>query len=132
MAHDLLRLDLAGWHPRAVVKTQALLEQKRHSLQPLEEWFCAILEDGLIPGGSSTDTVPVAALFHTFREGWPHARASHEMMGKLLSKWGCGVVRSAKGNLRRFPPLTELRAKWAKAFGGEWPWENDVTEWRVR
>lgn len=128
MAHDLLALDLGAWHPRAVVETKALLEQKRHSLQPVEEWFCNILEDGIIPGGGA-DTVAIEALFHTFREGWPHARGSREIIGKLLSKWGCGVVRSAKGNLRRFPPLSELRAKWAKAYGGEWPWEHDVAEW---
>lgn len=132
MAHDLLNLDLKGWHPRAVVKTRALLEQKRASMAPIEEWFCSILEDGVIPGGGAGDTVAVEALHHVFQEGWPQARASREAIGKALRRHGCYRIRGARGNSWRFPPLPELRAKWAKAYGGEWPWENNVDNWQHR
>lgn len=132
MTHDLLNLDLAGWHPRSGIKTKALLEQKRQSMTPLEEWFCSILEDGTIPGGAVGDAVPVEALHHVFQDGWPHARGSREMVGKLLRKHGCIRIRGARGNSWKFPPLAELRAKWAKAYGGEWPWENEAAEWRTR
>lgn len=132
MTHDLLQLDLAGWHPRTGIKTKALLEQKRQSMQPLEEWFCSILEEGVIPGAGTGDLVAVEALHHVFNEGWPKAHASREAVGKALRRHGCYRIRGARGNSWRFPPLVELRARWAKAYGGEWPWEQDVAEWRTR
>lgn len=130
MAHDLLALDLAGWHPRQIVKTAALLEQKRYSLSPLEEWFCSILENGVIPGGGSSDVVAVETLHYTFREGWPSARGSHEMIGKLLKKFGFQRVRDSRHNSRRFPPLADLRLKWEALHGG-WTWEQDMAEWQT-
>jgi len=132
MAHDLLRLDLGGWHPRQVVKTKALLEQKRQSMDAKEEWFSAILEEGIIPGAGRGDTVPLSALHHTLMEGWPRARVSPVGLGRFLRQRGCYSIHQAAGNAWRFPPLAELRAKWERAYGGSWPWQEQLAEWRSR
>lgn len=132
MMHDLLALDLGGWHPRAGIRTAALIEQKRQSMAPMEEWFCSILEDGVIPGGVTGDQVAVETLHRLFSEGWPNAKASREAIGRLLRRHGCYRIRHARGNSWRFPPLAELRAKWERAYGGSWPWEEQIPEWRRR
>lgn len=129
MAHDLLQLDLGSWHPRQIVKTRALQEQKRQSLEPMDQWFCSILESGVIPAGGA-EIVTTAALYNSFRDGWPQARGSHEMLGKLMRRWGLHHgPRSSAGTSWRFPGLLELRAKWAEAYGGFWPWEQDLQDW---
>jgi hypothetical protein len=49
MAHDLLGVDLTGWHPRdSVPQTAALAEQKRLSLRGPMAWWADVLEQGYI------------------------------------------------------------------------------------
>lgn len=49
MLHDLLRLDLDGWHPKRIYKTQALMEQKGHSLRGLDASIETMLQEGALP-----------------------------------------------------------------------------------
>lgn len=130
MLHDLLEMDLGSWHPRDVIQTKGLLEQKMESLSPLQQWFSSILEDGALPGGSPDQTVPAAALIHHGRDGWDKLRyVSPKAMGHFLAKHGCIKVHTRNGNAWRFPDLAAARATWAQAYGGEWPWEHDVAGW---
>ena len=47
MLHDLLAMDLGRWHPRLdVPQTEALLDQKRQSLSPIEQWYDDLLGSG--------------------------------------------------------------------------------------
>jgi hypothetical protein len=133
MAHDLINLDLEGWHPRDVLKTEALLEQKRQSMSPLQEWFCSILDDGVIPGAGESDMVHVSALHRQAQESWRRMQdVSPVAMGRFLKKHGCYAVHTAKGTAWRFPRLAELRAKWVKAYGGQWAWDEELSDWRRR
>src|SRR5262249_14851223 len=57
MMHDLLAMNLKGWHPRNdVPQTRALQEQKLHSLSPENHWWLGLLQTGELPGPA--DTVP--------------------------------------------------------------------------
>jgi len=49
MLYDLQRVDLKGWHPRQILRTKALTEQKMQSMTPLQEWWEAMLQEGAIP-----------------------------------------------------------------------------------
>lgn len=50
MLHDLLALDISGWHPsRDIPQTQALAEQKALSLEPASKWWMAVLDSGSLP-----------------------------------------------------------------------------------
>jgi hypothetical protein len=51
MLHDLLHLDLKGWHPRQVYETAALQGQKEESLSPIDGWWVELLQEGKLPGG---------------------------------------------------------------------------------
>src|SRR6266487_2723713 len=44
MLHDLLRRDVRDWHPRKFPRTDALVEQQRHSLSALDSWWVELLE----------------------------------------------------------------------------------------
>lgn len=133
MAHDLVNLELDGWHPRDVIKTEALLEQKRQSMSPLQEWFCSILDDGVIPGAGESDQVHIAALHRQAQESWQRMRdVSPVAMGRFLKKHGCYAIHTAKGTAWRFPRLADLRAKWVKAYGGQWAWDEELSDWRRR
>ena len=132
MTHDLLALDLAGWHPREVIKTAALHEQKLQSMSPLQEWFSSVLEDGVMPCGVDSDLVPIDGLHQSASASWHRLKdVSPVAMGRFLAKHGCYSIHTAKGNAWRFPPLHELRAKWEKAYGGAWRWDTpDLKDWR--
>src|SRR3954468_24571717 len=55
MFHDLLELDLDGWHPRTIVRTEALRQQQLRSLPPEDEWWVELLETGMLQGAESSD-----------------------------------------------------------------------------
>ena len=48
MLHDLLRMDLGDFHPRAVPATTELTEQKLHSLDTLQRWWLTVLDRGFV------------------------------------------------------------------------------------
>jgi Family of unknown function (DUF5906) len=48
MLHDLLRLDLRGWHPRSVPPTAEMAEQVLHSFDTLHRWWTTVLSRGFV------------------------------------------------------------------------------------
>jgi hypothetical protein len=48
MIYDMLRRDIAGFEPRDVPNTAALIDQKLHSLDSLHKWWLAVLERGFV------------------------------------------------------------------------------------
>jgi hypothetical protein len=48
MIHDLLRRDISRFDVRDFPSTEALAEQKKHSLDSLQRWWAAVLERGFL------------------------------------------------------------------------------------
>lgn len=135
MLHDMLALDLKGWHPRRVPQTEALQFQKQRSLDALHEWYEGLLQDGSLPGiGTKGDALnlPAGHLLHTAKEAAPKLRdVSGTALGRFLRSMGCIKMRNATHNSWKFPSLSEARGRWMQTFGA-WKWENDSPEWTNR
>jgi hypothetical protein len=134
MLHDLQALDLGKWHPRHIVKTAALREQKQRSMSAIQEWLEGVLQEGHIPGaGTAADKAPAQALLRLAREDSRKMQdVTPTAFGRFLADHGCRKVHEAHGNAWQFPPLKAMRAAWEKAYGGGWSWSEDVREWRGR
>jgi hypothetical protein len=50
--HFLHEVDLADFNVRLVPKTEGLMEQRNHSLSPMEAWWVELLESGTIAGSN--------------------------------------------------------------------------------
>ncbi len=136
MLHDLLAMDLGGWHPRQdVPQTRALLDQKMQSLRGIDKVIADIAHEG---------SVPCVMLGHsniarTSGDGdgqgfWEHCRQTPELrsanaraMMSRLREWGCESFKSGNRRGVQFPPLAVLRAKFDEKYGPqEW---DDATDW---
>lgn len=134
MLYDLLAMPLGGWHPRNLVRTDALRDQQLATLGPEDAWWLSTLERGTIPG--AFDGLPSVARMDDMIADLKgkDKRASfltQHRFGRYLREQG---VQSGKWrNDRRgwrFPPLREARAAWEKKLPG-YEWEDpDQDEWR--
>ncbi len=153
MLFDLLRVDLGDWHPRRVIRTDALVEQQSRGLGPEDAWWCELLQTGVLWGAdpkrpdcavsngweeekevfSGTRMVKHKALYDQAREVSPRLKGlSDHLLGTVLAKHGCS---NAKKVMRRrgwrFPPLDEARRKWECRFPG-WKWQDpDIATWQA-
>jgi Primase C terminal 2 (PriCT-2)/Family of unknown function (DUF5906) len=129
MLHDLLRVELGDWHPRHIVKTEALRQQKEQSLKPLDEWWEELLQEGKIYGAIDAYTCPAAVVLTYARESVPRLRdVSANALGRFLRKAGADRFHREKGSFYQFKPLSECRALWEAKFG-KWVWRNSVADW---
>ncbi|UDL95816.1 toprim domain-containing protein [Lichenihabitans sp. PAMC28606] len=149
MLHDLLNMDLGNWHPRRIVRTEALVQQQSQGLRPEEAWWCELLQSGVLWGSEGggcavsngweekqetfggTSTVRRKGLYDQAREISPRLRLhSDHLLGRFLASQGCDNAQ--KIQRRRgwtFPPLAECRAAWEARFPG-WQWDRlDLLEW---
>lgn len=144
MLYDLLHMDLSGYNVRKVPQTEALMDQKRRSLGPVEEWWYRRLVEGrTLPFHDSwEDSVPCNQMFSVFSDYLKRwnigARGMNEtIFGRDLH----GVVNLEKKQLRMsvevegpdgrpikekkriycycFPSLVEARAQWERKYGRE-------------
>jgi hypothetical protein len=130
MLHDLLALDLDGWHPRRnIPQTTALTEQKMRSLRGPDSHVRAMLESGNDHGWcrSEGDRVFIAtrlcckALGLTPRDetgiGRSLAKASRDSRPDRIA------VNGGRYSGYWLPPLPEARQRWAKAMriAVHWP-----------
>lgn len=155
----LNEVDIEDFNVRLVPKTEGLMEQRNHSLSPLEAWWVELLESGTIAGadpnapnkavsnayqreivtyenafsGKQTRYVNQLGIFDQARLIEPRLRhhTSDHRLGAHLSDMGC---ENKKKVLRRrgwtFPDLKVCRLEWEKRFPG-WLWrDTDITEWR--
>ena len=147
--HDMLKLDLAGWHPRqGVPQTEALNRQKIESATDEELWLGGILAEGALPrtarDPATGKNVDVAVRSHPSRARsralWWHAKASSRRASYFLSepafrKWVIeeGIVegqRDKHSNTWQFPPLPEARRSWNEKRPW-WAIEDDGEDWRL-
>lgn len=139
MLHELLNMDLEGWHPRlAIPETPALRAQKQRTLDEEYRALLAVLEDGVLPGDNAgrNNTVFSHSHSNTSIGMMDHIRLmnpklrniSDHRIGSALK--ALGVTRIILKNKRAwlFPSLKEMRANWdATRFPHDWP--DDVVEW---
>jgi hypothetical protein len=136
MAFDLLAMPLAGWHPRVIYKTEALVKQKQRSLVGLDAWIEALLQRGSLP-------VP-------FSKKWTNRCYSRDLQAEAMQFNGptseriiieklreIGLIAvddsarfNADGNRGwQFLPLPVCRSAWALRHGGDWLWTFPCGAW---
>jgi hypothetical protein len=135
LLHHLQQIDLCKIDLRSVPKTKALLEQKLHSLDPVQAWWCDMLMTGRLPPGCneprccSKRTLFDAYLDHAKKTGI-RRRAVETLVGTFLSKHVPGLhTREVRhiGRVYDFPPLSECRMAFAALIQQEidWPIQDD-------
>jgi hypothetical protein len=137
MLYDLLHWDLGDWHPRQVYETGALRQQKEQSLTPLAEWYVLLLEDGKLPGNEfcpgKRDFATTRALVEDAKQRVPRLTRylSDKAVAMFLREHGCTSEKDKSRNQRgwRFPRLSQMRAEWARKYGG-WTWDSDEDDWQ--
>ena len=152
MLHDLLTMDLTGFHPRSAPNTEALREQKLHSLAPLEAWWFERLWNGnVLPEDDDdvwTQEVPKEDLYrgyldHSGLASTRSHRGTETQVGIFLNKllpdgWpsegtmrktikeegldGEPVPKSKYVRSYMLPPLESCRETWDQNF-------NQTTDW---
>ncbi|MEX2375000.1 MAG: primase-helicase family protein, partial [Dehalococcoidia bacterium] len=147
--HDMLEMDLKGWHPRQdIPATQGLADQQAESASPMVNWLGTILEEGALPHSTRDATGQTVRVVHRSdpalaRPGllWEVARKrehrlQHESdvtFWKFLDEHGitrADEKRTGAGRYRRFPPLPEARAAFADKYSF-WPEFSDPgAPWR--
>lgn len=132
MLHDLQRVDLGDWHPRQIIQTEALREQKESSLAPNIEWVLSLLQEGVLPFAPGDPRgVHARVLLEDARANFNWPRWSKMVIAKTLLAWGCHRVRTEYGSLWRFPALSDMRTRW-DAHYGKWGWGDDSGTWIAR
>lgn len=131
MLFDLLHVDLAGWHPRQIVRTQALQNQKARSLSYLNEWWEGLLQDGRLPGITTEgpNVCPAATVLAHAREAVPKLKdVSANTLGRFLREQGGEGFHRNTGNFWKLLHLLACRNAWEAKFG-KWTWRNNLSDW---
>jgi hypothetical protein len=130
MLWDLLRLDLGGWHPKLIYETDALMEQKQHSLRGLDAWIEALLQEGVLPcaSGKYPNRSLTQDLVAAARRYDPHTNDSQvpRKLQQVLHVTDYNV-QTARG--WAFPSLPECRQLWEARNGGRWHWRRKLDGW---
>ena len=143
---DALAMDLGDWHPREdIPQTDALKAQQEVSSDPHDRWLGAILEAGVLPFSVLDDGIEKRVVHDRKPDMarsellWKHATRqpglahwTQPAFWRYLSDHGVSRgQREAKGNMRTFPPLPEMRKAWL-ARHPWWPPFDDMDEhWRM-
>lgn len=140
MLHELLAMDLGGWHPRKdIPQTEALVAQKVEGFRsdPIAYWWHRALEDGkidyvVVEGewpeafqvGSEGKGDMLASLQASARSTRHRAEFTKTKLARFLSRVGVDVkARDRKGaKVWAFPPLGDARAAFERHVGGSIDW----------
>jgi hypothetical protein len=152
MLHDLLNVDLGDWHPRNIVLTEALADQKQRNLDPETGWLQDILLDGILPGDQEgIGRAPCDILFEHYLErglkggGGFSRRSNSTRLGIFIAKHGVmktdrivrlrrtlksGVeeTRTFRG-VYQFPALKECRETFERLTGTKPAWTEPERVW---
>ena len=146
MVYDLLHADISDFNVRDKPQTRELLEQKLHSLDPIENWFFDFLNGGYLEtvpeeptdlktGWTeflSTDSIIGYIKQHTGRKLYkdPTARDINRLFVKMCPT-AEKVQRSVNGGKRRgfsMPHLKVCREEFESYIGGQIDWEVGENE----
>lgn len=151
LLHYLLTYDLKGYEVRDLPKTNALREQKVHSLNPMEGWWYHKLEEGklLVEHKDWAGTVLCEELIQDYVDygrtfNIMAKRGTPTSLGRFLKDKACPRMRKTQGTdtvqigertvhrpyYYTFPSLKELRDWWDEKFGGthKWPTIEQKTQ----
>ena len=133
MLHDLLAMDIEGWHPsRGIPKTQALAEQKALSLDPASKWWMGLLDRGSLPvteliawdhGPAELDPVSKGELLEDYDRFLKtnrvfSAKASHRALATAGRSLGLQTGKTKTGERAwTVPPLAEARRLFEERLG---------------
>jgi hypothetical protein len=135
MLHDLQNIDLGKWHPRQIVRTEALRQQKIRTMAPLDEWWESLLQIGyypLIPVSGTDNMMPATGLLNVARDSHPKLRdISATAFGRFLTSHKCEGLHRRTGEFWEFPALSLAKNDFEQKYG-KWRWENDINDWSVR
>ena len=143
LLHDLQKRDLSGFNVCNVPQTQALLDQKAFSMDPLEEWWEERLSEGkLLPTHKGWEPARGTEL-HDFYVAEVRglgirrplgSRAFAAALRKLLPEPGFenkqrrdGEGKAARHRYWHFSPLAECRNHWDRKTrtAHDWPDEGE-------
>jgi hypothetical protein len=135
---DLLSFDLSKVNLREIPKTSALLEQKIHSLDAIDQFFYDILHDGIVPGFTNwPDFVECDKLYKAYiaqaEQIGSRYRKAHVAFGIKVKKLIPGSRRVKKtieaepgATVRpwvyELPPLAECREVFDEQIGQRSEW----------
>lgn len=141
MVHDLLAIDLSDFNVRNKPNTKELVEQKIHSLDPIQRWW----HDGLYSGAIATGDTSRSETWPEFistqeaiegiievNGGRMHKKSSAIIIAQALQKLCPGAKQHQQqvhfsGRHRGYllPSLQQARDEFEKYIGGavEWPEE---------
>ena len=83
MIHELMHRDISAFEVRDFPVTEALLDQKKHSLDSLDRWWLAVLERGFV--WRSRYGLPIFGAWHCF--------CSTELLYRSYQQW-CSDTRT--------------------------------------
>jgi hypothetical protein len=114
MLHDLLNYDLSGFDVRQVPQTEALADQKRHSLESLHAWWLAVLHRGFVYRSRHgapmfthwDDFVTTELLYRSYLQWCAETRASRPMSRIQLGVMMKGLYQSSRPS--RLYPVYEI------------------------
>lgn len=133
-------VDLTGYHPRQVPKTDALKLQKLDNLDAVDSWIYSVLMRGTFATDSVLDNegskVSEARLSPPktveFLEAWEKKQGrvvfgdKSRVVGRILSKLGVSKKdNGSKATTRftyEFPPIEEMKEKFCEYIGTEIDW----------
>ena len=144
LLHMLKTMDLSDFNHRAVPDTDALQDQKMHSMEPHEEWWYGKLRDGhLRPAHLSwTSPIPKDSLIEDYLVYAQRISASrrtsatrlarfiekkanpHAFSGEFRGKDHNGQIQNGSTIFWEFPPLAKCRSSFQRSIGNlpiEWP-----------
>ena len=132
MLYDLLNMDLGDWHPRRIIQTAALQDQKLLSLDAKMRWWVDILNNRqLVYGGETANVCPKDALYDHYvayvkKSGGRYTDSNvslgmflHDVAGPNLKNLRdrpynavdrYGTIKR-KGWVYAFPPLKDCRER---------------------
>ena len=145
LLYHLSQFDLSKVNLRQVPNTDALREQKVHSLAPMERWLHGILVDGQLPGAvTEPNRCLKDALYNDYIEktkkqgGWRPGDAV--ALGTFLRKMISGyeslrrTVSDSGGRtwVCEFPSLADCRKAFDEKMGGQSiTWPASTKEWEA-
>ncbi len=138
MVHDLLLMDLSNFNVRNKPNTRELVEQKLHSLDPIQRWWHDGLYNGALSGQDSwpefISTADAITGIIEVNGGRMHKKPSAIIISQAMVKICPGAkshqMQSHFSRHRGYllPSLQQARAEFERYMGGvvDWPLYQDV------